>query len=63
SQWVDQSVELELVNASGQVMQVQRTVAPASPLRLDVAGYPTGLYFLRVKTGSGVGETVRFVIE
>jgi len=63
SQWADQSVELELVNASGQVMQVQRMVAPDAPLRLDVAGYPTGLYFLRVKTGSGVGETVRFVIE
>jgi len=63
SQWADQSVELELVNANGQVMQVMRTIAPDAPLRLDVAGYPAGLYFLRVKTGSGVGETVRFVIE
>ncbi|MDZ4680839.1 MAG: T9SS type A sorting domain-containing protein [Saprospiraceae bacterium] len=62
SQWADQSVELELVNASGQVMQVMHTIAPDAPLRIEVAGYPAGLYFLRVKTGSGVGETVRFVI-
>jgi len=62
SQWPGEAIELELVNARGQVMQVQRTVAPDAPLRLDVAGYPAGIYFLRVKTGIGVGETVRFVI-
>jgi len=62
SQWSGEVIELEVVNARGQVMQVQRTMAPDAPLRLDVAGYPSGLYFLRAKTGSGVGETVRFVI-
>lgn len=60
--WAGQSIELELVDARGQVLQVQRTVAADAPLRLDVAGYPAGLYFLRAKTGNGQEETVRFVI-
>ncbi len=60
--WAGEAVELELVNARGQVLQVQRTIAPDAPLQLDINSYPAGLYFLRVKTGKGVGETVRFVI-
>lgn len=62
-EWLGQAATVQLMNAHGQVLQMQKLAEISdAPLQFDVATYPAGLYFLRLKTDNGAEQTTKFVI-
>ncbi len=59
-QGTDNNTSIKITNVIGSVLYEAKTVNTSNPNKLDISGYPNGIYFVKV-TGSGLDSTIKVV--
>ncbi|MEO6038461.1 MAG: T9SS type A sorting domain-containing protein, partial [Saprospiraceae bacterium] len=63
-QWADQSVQIEVINAQGRLMQTKKVTAEAGLQAFELDGHlPNGFYHLVVRPSEGVPVAEPFILE